>query len=127
MGSWGSGNFDSDGAANYLVTVINRLRAEVDEVLTDADRSSVDEDGEAVVVPTVQIISVLVEHCQAAPPEPAVVSVWRDKYLAIYDAQIDGMDPVPGYKEERRQVIVETFAKLEKQACAFWKDLNADR
>jgi hypothetical protein len=34
------------------------------------------------------------------------------EYLGLYDGQIDGWDPSPGYKEERRQVIAEMFARL---------------
>ena len=72
-------------------------------------------------MPSVAIIKVLSEQCGAAPPKPEVIEEWRSKYLAIYDEQIDDLDPNPDYKVERRKVIDETFVELIKLAGKFWK------
>ncbi|BDI28223.1 hypothetical protein CCAX7_002740 [Capsulimonas corticalis] len=120
MGTWGAGNFDSDGALDYISGVVDDLEGKIEDILTDEDRSALDEEGEGVLVPSVAILSALHETVQAPTPEPAVVARWRAQYLAIYDGQIDDLDPDDGYKDERRQVIQSTFDKLETQAQAFW-------
>jgi hypothetical protein len=48
------------------------------------------------------------------------VRVRRRHHLAIFDDYIDSLDPAPGFKEQRREVIAATFAKLEAQALAYW-------
>lgn len=121
MGTWGVGNFESDGALDYMGETIDAFVARIEECLEDEERSRLDEDGESVIVSTVAILSVLYEHCRAPAPEPDVVEQWKEQYLAIFDDQIDGLDPAEGYKEERREVIEETFDKLIGQARKFWK------
>ncbi|MEO7720119.1 MAG: DUF4259 domain-containing protein [Capsulimonas sp.] len=120
MGTWGAGNFDSDSALDYISSVVDDLEGKIEDLLTDEERSALDEEGEGVLVPSVAILSALHETVQAPTPEPANVARWRTQYLAIYDAQIDGLEPDAEYKVERRQVIQDTFDKLEAQAQAFW-------
>ncbi len=120
MGTWGVGNFENDSALDYVDELAHTLAVKIDECLADEECSPIDEMGEAVIVPTVAILSTLHEHCHAPPPKPAIVSAWKVGYLAIYDEQIDDLEPKAGYKEERRQVIVDTFDKLLQQATTFW-------
>jgi hypothetical protein len=121
MGTWGAGNFDNDGARDWLGEVMTRLEREIDACLATPGRADLDEDGEGVLMPTVAILTVLAEHCDAPPPVAVTVRTWRAAYLAIFDDQIDDLEPAPGFKDERRQVIEATFAKLEAQALAFWQ------
>ena len=120
MGTWGTGNFQNDSANDYAGELVDTLSARIEECLADEECSPIDELGEAVIVPTVAILSLLHEHCNAAPPKAAVVSAWKASYLAIYDEQIDDLEPKEGYKQGRRQVIVDTFDKLLNQATTFW-------
>ena len=126
MGTWGAGNFDNDGAADYVGELtdgwVATLVANIEECFADKDRSAVDEDGEAVIMPSVAVMSVLCEHCQAQPPKPEVVARWEQEYLAIYDDQIAGLDPNRGYADERRQLIVETFTTLKAQSTTYWRE-----
>lgn len=122
MGTWGAGNFDSDGALDYLAEVTSGFEAKIEQCLADEDISALDEDGEAVIVPSAAILSVLCERCDASPPQPDVVARWKRQYLALFDDQIDGLAPGPGYKEERRQVIEETFTKREAQSAEYRQD-----
>jgi hypothetical protein len=121
MGTWGAGNFQDDGALDYVGGVIDSFVARVEEILADEERSLLDEEGEAVLVPSVHLISVIVEASGAAPPKPAQVQKWRKKYLNIFDEEIGDLEPDGGFEAERRQVIEDTFAKLEQQARKFWK------
>jgi hypothetical protein len=121
MGTWGPGSFQSDGALDYVGEVIDSLVARIEEILDDEGRVALDEEGEAVLVPSVHIIGLLVEHCRAAPPKPATVKEWHKKYLKVFDDQIDGLSPTGNFEAERRKVIEDTFAKLEAIAQDFWK------
>ena len=122
MGTWAAGNFDSDGALDYVGSIIDDLAARIDGVFADEGAAYLDEDAEAVIMPSVDILSVLHEHCHAAPPKTAVVTDWKTRYLALFDEQIGGLDPDGDYAAERRTVIEATFSKLENQARAFWRD-----
>jgi hypothetical protein len=93
MGSWGPGNFDDDGAQDYLDTITAALEKKIEEVLLDKDRANPEEDGESVLMPSVALISVLCEHCQSAPPKEELVRTWHQKYIEIFDIVISGRDP----------------------------------
>jgi hypothetical protein len=71
------------------------------------------ETGESCLIPTVEIIVALRERLDCDYlPKPETVSRWADQYLRLYDEQIDKIDPIAGFKEERRQVIVDTYERL---------------
>lgn len=121
MGTWGAGNFENDGALDYLCDLVQRLEKEIKDCFTEENRADLDEDGEAVLIPSVAILSVLCEKFNVAPPKETVIKEWRETYLRIYDEQIDNLRPREDYKQERRQVIEETFAKLERIALSFYR------
>jgi hypothetical protein len=121
MGTWAGGNFQNDGALDYLGGIIDGLVARVEEILADKDRALLDEEGESVLMPSVHIIALLSEQCGGAPPKPAQVQKWRKKYLAIFDEQIEGLAPQGSFEADRRKVIADTFSQLEQRAKKFWK------
>jgi hypothetical protein len=60
----------------------------------------------------------------AAPPRPGVVRRWKQRYLEIYDEEIDGL-LLPGnepFGAERRAHIVRTFDRLELSAAERWEE-----
>jgi hypothetical protein len=120
MGTWAAGNFSNDGSLDYVGDLIDQLTNTIVGCFNNGN-SALDEGGESELMPSVAIIKILSEQCGAAPPEPDVIEDWRSKYLAIYDDQIDGLDPKPDFKVERRKVIDETFAELIRLATKFWK------
>ena len=122
MTTWGPGNFQNDDVLEYVYDIANGMKKVIEDCLADEKRASLDEDGEAVLMPSVVILSVLCEHCKAAPPEEKIVREWQEKYLRIYDEQIDGFEPQRAYKIERRKVIEETFEKLAFMAYS-WENL----
>lgn len=122
MGTWGPGNFDNDGAMDYRDELADRLTEEIEGVFADPERLALDEEGETVMMPGVAVLSLLVSQCRATPPEPDVVARWRDAYLAVYDDQIDSLDPDPEFKTGRRQVILETFNGLLAQSQEMWRE-----
>ena len=120
MGTWAAGNFSNDGALDYVGDLIDQLTKNRCRLLQN-DNADLDEGGESELMPSVAIIKILSEQCGAAPPKPEVIEKWRSQYLEIYDDQIDGLDPIPDFKAERRKVIDETFTGLIQLATKFWK------
>jgi hypothetical protein len=121
MGTWAAGNFDNDGALDYLAEVMDSLQMRIEDTLADEDLVSLDEDGETVLMPSIHITALLCERCHGAPPKADIVRCWREKYLQVFDEQIDGLQPHPDFKTQRREIIKATFDDLEQQARAFWK------
>ncbi len=119
MGTWAEGNFDNDEAQDYLGDLIDQFTETINETLDDEHRSRLDEEGEAVIMPSVELIALLAERYHMAPPELATIHDWRDRYLAIYDAQIDELDPQGDYKTKRRKTIEKTFQWLVGLAESF--------
>ena len=119
MGTWAAGNFANDAALDYVGVLMDQLTNTINSCFDD-DNADLDEDGEGELMPSVSIIGFLSEHCGAAPPKPEVVESWRDRYLTIYDEQIDGLDPNADYKVDRRKVITDTFSNLLTRSNEFW-------
>ena len=120
MGTWGSGNFQSDGALDFVGDLIDQL-ANTAQTCFDEENAQLDEGGESELVPSVAIITFLSQNCGAAPPKPDVIANWRRKYLAIFDDQIDRLADDDNYKAERRAVIDKTFGDLIELSSQFWK------
>jgi hypothetical protein len=113
MDHWPTGNFDTEGAQEYVAELIEELVDIIEEVLDDDERFRLDDDAECLLMPSIELIALLCERYGASPPKVKKIERWRKKYLKMYDKQIDDLEPPPGYKEGRRQVIVKTFAWLE--------------
>jgi hypothetical protein len=121
MGEWTEDNFGNDGAKDYLAMMTAKLVATIREVVGDDERIVPDEDGESLLMPSVEILALLCERCNAAPPRPATVKQWHEKYQAAFDAGIDKMKPPPGFKANRRRVIENTFRWLESLAESYYQ------
>ena len=52
------------------------------------------------------------KHAGLSMPEAETIQNWKTKYLAVWDKYIDGLVPKPGFKEERRAVILKSFNRL---------------
>ena len=121
MGTWAAGNFDNDGAMDYVGELIEQLTKTITKCFDEDDEMLLDEGGEDYLMPSVAIIKMLSENCNAAPPKPQVIKKWQKRYLASYDKNIDGLDPNEEYKVTRRQVIDQTFNDLINLSQSFWK------
>jgi len=115
MGIWGTGNFDNDEAVDFRD---DRVEEMIDEImrLFEEGAADLDEGGEAVVMPSIEMLCVLCENVGASPPEPDIVEDWRDSYLELFDGQIAALNPEPGYAGQRRAVILSTFERLLRLA-----------
>lgn len=120
--AWGVNNFDNDGAMDYLSMQTMQLTATIKAVLADETRAELDEDGETLLMPSVELLALLCERYNAEPPRPSLVRQWCDDYLAVYDRTIDGITPSPEFKKDRRKAIENTFHWLTGLAESFWDD-----
>src|SRR6476646_1436739 len=113
MGTWGAGNFDSDGAFDFIDEQIDRYITLVTEICADEEyRFRLDEDAEAELMPSIELLIFLCEHCGGVLPTGLDIAAWKQRYLAMYDADINYLEPSPEIKEERRAVIERTFDRL---------------
>jgi hypothetical protein len=119
MDEWTEDNFGNPGARDYLAVLTARLVAAIREVLADKERLDPDEDGESLLMPSVEVLALLCERYAAEPPRLTTVKQWHVKYLAAFDAGIDAMKPTAEFKAARRRVIVNTFRWLEGLAESY--------
>ncbi len=124
MGIWDEGVFDNDGASDYVADLVEQMEARIEQILADDDRSMLDEEGDSVLVPTVELICIICTHVNTPTPRLEVVRHWQEKYLGIYDDQIDNFEPQSEYKLNRRIVIEDTFQRLALLAQSWEEIIN---
>lgn len=115
MGTWGSGNFENDTAADHLSILMDRLITEVADAMAGAPvEIEPDEYGGVVVPANLELLSLLARqgYVGASLPEVEVVEEWKKAYMAVWEGYIDNLAPAPGHKEERRTVLIRTFDEL---------------
>ena len=120
MKTWGEDNFANDGARCYLNLLSTKLVATVSEIHGDAERLALDEDGESMFMPSVELLALLCERYDVTPPKPATVEQWREKYLRVYDDTVKGYNPDARFRSARRKVIEKTFRWLLSLAETCW-------
>ncbi|MEU1365563.1 DUF4259 domain-containing protein [Streptomyces sp. NPDC005803] len=120
MGTWGAGNFDSDTAADHLSELAGRLVTEVTEAMTgDPVGIEPDEYGGVTVPCNLELLLVLARQgwVGVTLPSPEVIRSWQKTFLAVWEATIDGLEPEPVYKAERRAVLNGTFERLAEASA----------
>ncbi|MFF8912237.1 DUF4259 domain-containing protein [Streptomyces sp. NPDC015032] len=115
MGTWGSGNFDSDTAADHLSDITGRLISEIEEAMAGDPVGLEPDDYWGVAVPcNVELLCLMAEqhYVGAKVPEAAVVEGWKKTFMDVWERIIDGLEPADGYKKERRAELIRTFDRL---------------
>ncbi|WP_335939050.1 DUF4259 domain-containing protein [Streptomyces sp. PTD5-9] len=115
MGTWGSGNFDSDTAADHLSGITGRLLSEIEEAMAGDPEGLEPDDYWGVVVPCdIDLLCLIAEraHVGVTLPEPAVAEAWKTTFMDVWERTIDGLEPTEGHKEERRAELHRTFDRL---------------
>jgi hypothetical protein len=120
MAAFSEDNFGNDGAVDYLSMLIARLMATITEIAASPDRLELDEDGESMFMPSIEVLSLLCERYGGVPPKPAKVRQWHTSYLKVYDKGIDALDVTPEFKINRRRTIENTFRWLESLSESYW-------
>lgn len=113
MGVWGAGNFEQDGALDFVWSDVQQpLVRQIEKMIVDPECAEPDEPDSSKIMAAVEILALLCEHVNAVPPKPSDVASWRKAYLKVWDDYIDELTPKEDYKAARRRVIVETFDRL---------------
>jgi cytochrome P450 len=123
MGTWGTGNFENDAALDFINMEVDRHVSAIEDIFSDEERFRLDEDAEGELIPRVEMLLALCGHCGGVLQEKLDTAAWKARYLAMYDDQIDGMEPTDGYKKQRRAVIADTFDRLIAQHKKQWQRL----
>jgi hypothetical protein len=121
MADWTEDNFGNEGARGYLEMQTAKLVATIREVVADDERIQPDEDGESLLMPSLEILTLLCERCAAPPPRPATVRQWHEKYLAAFESGFDRLGHSPTAKPLRRKVIENTFRWLESLSETYYQ------
>ncbi len=126
MGTWGSGNFDSDGACDYRAELSQTLIHRTTELLASPESWEADEsDYDELFVRLEWVISLQ----QAGVLDGFSLPTTQDldelttRWLAGWSDYFDGLSG-PEFKAERRAVIEETFLQL-RTICAHYETLRA--
>jgi hypothetical protein len=119
MADFSEQNFGNDGALEYLAGQIATLMAIITEIMADPERMELDEDGESMLMPSVELLALLCERYNARPPKAALVQQWHHHYLTMYDHGIDEYTDDDAFKIARRKVIEQTFRWLESLAESY--------
>ena len=123
MGVWGAENFGNDAACDFVQSaVVEPLTAQLRRIVENPALADPEEHASFEVMAAVEILAVLGEAVSAHPPPSQLVEDCRDLCLRGWDEGIDKLSPKPGYKEERRAVIADTFERLLK-VCRHWESL----
>ncbi|WP_436530809.1 DUF4259 domain-containing protein [Actinoplanes sp. HUAS TT8] len=115
MGTWGSGNFDDDSAADHLSVLTARLVREVEEAMAGDPVELEPDEYWGVAVPcNLEILHLLASRPWAGVvlPEAGTVEGWKRTFMAVWEASIDGLEPGPEHKVRRREVLERTFDQL---------------
>ena len=120
MATFAEHNFGNDGAMEYLALLTAKLVATITEIVADPERMELEEDGESMLMPSVEILALLCERYDAMPPKSATVRQWSQKYLSTYDRSIEKVSSDAGFKVARRKVIENTFRWLESLSESYW-------
>jgi hypothetical protein len=115
MGTWSTGNFDNDTAADHLSILTGRLLTEVEEAMAgDPAELEADEYWGVAVPCNLEILVTLANQKWVGVQLPAAdtVQAWKTTYLTVWEATIDDLDPTPEYRAERRAALERTFDQL---------------
>lgn len=115
MGTWGPGNFDNDTAADHLSIITARLRDEIVEAMAEGDEALEADEYWGVAVPcNVELLALIAEQrwVGVVLPDAATVAEWKRRYLAVWEASIDELDPTPAHRRDRHATLVATFDRL---------------
>jgi hypothetical protein len=95
--------------------VVDRLVTEVAEAMAGDPVEIEPDEFWGVAVPcNLELLHVLAQAGYAGGrlPEAGVVEEWKKTFMAVWEETIDGLEPSPGFKEERRSVLNRTFDQL---------------
>src|SRR5262249_60746525 len=121
MGTWGTGNFENDTAAEYLIRLCTPLVEQIRNAVAQPQLMEPDEYDSDVMMANVEILAVLAANIGRTEksaiggmifpfPFPSVKEIkqWKKEYLKVWDNYIDKLEPKGDHKLRSRRGISET-------------------
>jgi hypothetical protein len=116
------GNFDNQGGGKILLDVMIALREKIDRDIIDIERGWKLSDGDdPYFVVALHMYAVMVEHYKLFAVKPKTVRHWREVYLPAFNQFCEDAQ-VGSWGDERRVVILDVFAHLEKVVALLYSD-----
>lgn len=123
---WGPGNFDSTAALITVDHFVDHMLMLIDEVLDDEKTPDPLRRGESDLMPTLSLLIAAIAESGECPVTPKEARRWRRRYLAWFRLHGRKHYPAPAAFKRRRQVIIETFGRLENFAVRRGPDAAVD-
>ncbi len=118
MGVWGAGNFQQDYALDFVWREVQQpLLRQVEKVVADPACAEADDPESGPIMAAVELLAVLTEQVNAAPPSPEQVAHWQDTFLPAWDRTSGVVYFRADDVAARREVIIATFARLTALAA----------
>jgi Domain of unknown function (DUF4259) len=120
MGAWGNGNFEQDGALDFVWRELQQpcLR-KIQMMVEKPVYAEADEPDSGSIVAAIEILALLSEHVNAAPPKPNEVAHWKLTFLKAWDRTAADVYLEQEDVTERRSIIAATFDRLAASAVKF--------
>ncbi|MER6911780.1 DUF4259 domain-containing protein [Streptomyces sp. NPDC000594] len=121
MGTWGSGNFESDTAADHLSVLTARLVSEIAGAMAGDPVELEPDEYWGVAVPcNLELLHLIAAqgYVGSELPKAGVVETWKETFMAVWERSIDGLEPAPDFKAERRAQLEVTFDRVAEAARA---------
>lgn len=115
MGTWGSGNLDSDGALDIVAQRSSEMTTRIWKAILSKDSTEADEsdyDELFINIDTVVALDSVGLFRGWKMPTPDEFDTAIRTWLDLWDDYFDGMGSTVEFKAERKGVIEDTFAKF---------------
>jgi hypothetical protein len=120
MGTWGNGNFEQDGALDFVWREVQQpLLRKIQMMVEKPVYAEADEPDSGSIIAAVEILALLSEHVNAAPPMPQEVATWKEIYLKAWNRTAGEVYAKQEDVIERRSIIAATFDRLAASAIKF--------
>jgi hypothetical protein len=97
---------------DYAQELAEQMVAQIEETVANEHGMKPDEPDSFRLMCNIELLCLIGQHAGLSFPESAIAEGWKARYLAAWEASIDGLDPKPGFRDGRRAVIMATFDRL---------------
>ena len=114
MGTIGSGNFDSDTAADHLGSICDGLIRDIESAMKDRKKIEPDEYWGVAVPCNIELLVLFRKsgYFGSRLPDRETAVRWRDVYLSVWDSKASSLLPDESERAERLSVLKKTFSSL---------------
>jgi hypothetical protein len=117
MSRWGEEIFNSDGASDYLQTLVRQIEKSINDCIKDQEENSLGPAfrGGEILMPAVDILRTLTKEYPDVilhMVEEMPIAQWREWYLDAFDSQPPDLVN-PDFRKLQRELIVKSFKELE--------------